>query len=80
MPPIPKSNGLVEIQGTKQKERGFCCMKLIGFLTRDKVKDREEWHGAHLLAADHKCRYKDECPIHQRTQPQEPVKRFWFFL
>lgn len=25
MPAAPQSNGLVEIQGTKQKVRGFCC-------------------------------------------------------
>lgn len=39
MPAVPKSNGLVEIQGTPSKEKGFCCMRLIKFLVRDNVKD-----------------------------------------
>lgn len=39
MPAVPKSNGLVEIQGTPSKEKGFCCMRLIKFLFRDNVKD-----------------------------------------
>lgn len=68
MPALPQSNGLVEIQGGKQqKERGFCCMKLIKFLVRDNVKDWDEWHGAHLKAAEHQCPYQAVC--HPRRQP-----------
>lgn len=61
MPAVPQSNGLVEIQGTKQKERGFCCMKLIKFLVRDSVKEWDDWHGAHVKASEHNCPYKSEC-------------------
>lgn len=63
MPALPQSNGLVEIQGTKQTERGFCCMKLIKFLVRDGVKDWEDWHEAHLAAAAHNCRYNNGCEL-----------------
>ena len=67
MPAAPKSNGLVEINGTKRSEKGFCCMKLIKFLVRDGVKDWDEWHGAHLKAEDHNCLYQAECGIYHRT-------------
>lgn len=63
MPAVPQSNGLVEIQGTKQKERGFCCMKLIKFLVRDNVKEWDDWHGAHMKASEHKCQYLNECNL-----------------
>ena len=35
----PTGNGVVELHDTKQKERGFNCMKLIIFLTEDGVTD-----------------------------------------
>lgn len=34
----PQETGIVELHDTKQNERGFGCMKLITFLTRDGVK------------------------------------------
>lgn len=54
----PQSNGLVELHDAKRKERGFNCMQLIWFLTKDGVKEWEYWHGAHLEAAAGQCRYK----------------------
>lgn len=35
----PESNGLFEVAGKKEKERGFTCMQLILFLTADDVKN-----------------------------------------
>ena len=46
----PQSNGLFEVAGGQEKERGFCCMKLITFLSANNVTDWDEWHGAHLSA------------------------------
>lgn len=42
----PQETGIVELHDTKQNERGFGCMKLITFLTRDGEKEWERWHGA----------------------------------
>lgn len=47
----PKDNGLANLHDRKREERGFCCMKLITFLTADGVKEWDEWHGEHLNAA-----------------------------
>lgn len=68
MPSVPKSNGLVEIQGTPSKEKGFCCMRLIKFLVRDKVKDWDEWHVAHLQASQRNCPYKGVCDKAPKVQ------------
>ena len=35
----PQSNGLFEVTGGQEKERGFCCMKLITFLSANNVTD-----------------------------------------
>ena len=40
----PQSNGLFEVTGGQEKERGFCCMKLITFLSANNVTDWDEWH------------------------------------
>lgn len=64
---IPQSNGLVEIRGTKQKERGFNCMKLIEYLTENGVKDWDNWHEAHKQAKQGNCPYKCQCPIYEKT-------------
>lgn len=65
---IPKDNGLIELHDSKQKERGFCCMKLVAFLTVDGVKDWEEWHRRHEEAGRGECRYKGQCPIYERSK------------
>lgn len=76
----PQGNGIVELSDKKQKERGFNCMKLIEFLTEEKVKDWDEWHGAHLKAAAGQCPYTGRCPIHARSvekvlnNPRKPLQ------
>lgn len=62
-----QSTGIVEFHDSKHKERGFNCMKLIGFLTENGVTEWGQWHGAHLQAAAGQCPYVGECPIHART-------------
>lgn len=74
----PQETGIVEFHDTKQKERGFVCMKLITFLTEDGVTEWEQWHGAHLQAAAGQCLYTDRCPIHARSVEKvlnDPRKR-----
>ncbi len=63
----PHGTGIVELHDSKQKERGFGCMKLITFLTEDGVTEWERWHGAHLQAASGQCPYTEQCPIHARS-------------
>ena len=41
----PQSNGLFEVAGGQEKERGFCCMKLITFLSANNVTDWDECQG-----------------------------------
>ena len=52
----PQSNGLFEVTGGQEKERGFWCMKLITFLSANNVTDWDEWHGAHLSAMSEDAR------------------------
>ncbi len=59
----PQSTGIVELHDSKQKERGFGCMKLIAFLTEDGVTEWEQWHGAHT--------YRQQ-PDNARTQESVP--------
>lgn len=71
---IPQGNGLVEIRGTKQKERGFNCMQLIAFLTENAVKDWDNWHEAHEQAKQGNCPYKCQCLIYERTITTKNIK------
>lgn len=64
----PKNNGLFEMAGGRQDEKGFTCMKLIEFLTADGVSKWEEWHKAHLLAQSGECAYIAKCPIYRKTK------------
>ena len=43
----PNGNGLVALHDDRQKERGFNCMRLIAYLTDDKVT---EWGSATVRA------------------------------
>lgn len=63
-----KGNGLANLHDANRRERGFCCMKLIVFLTEDGVKDWDEWHGAHFDAARGQCRYRAQCPVNEQTK------------
>lgn len=76
----PQETGIVELHDTKQKERGFGCMKLIAFLTADHITEWEQWHGAHIQAAAGQCPYTAQCPIHARSvdkalnNPKRPLQ------
>ena len=63
-----KDNGLANLHDRKREERGFCCMKLITFLTADGVKEWDEWHGEHLNAARGECKYRTRCPVYRRSK------------
>lgn len=62
-----QSNGLFEIAGKKNKERGFNCMQLIIFLTDENVKEWDLWHQRHIKASEGNCFYKDKCKIYAKS-------------
>lgn len=64
----PKDNGLANLHDRNREERGFCCMKLIMFLTDDGVKDWDEWHRAHTDAGRGECKYRTRCLIYRRSK------------
>lgn len=68
----PQGNGLVSLHDESHRERDFCCMKLIVFLTEDDVAGWDEWHGAHLDAARGECKYRAQCPIYERSKNSHP--------
>ena len=70
----PRDTGIVELHDSKQKERGFSCMKLIEYLTEDGVTEWEQWHSAHLQAAAGECPYREHCSIYARTIQTHPPK------
>ncbi len=67
----PSGNGLVEIFGEKTKERGFFCMKLVGYLNEEAKMGTPEyselWEKRFDAAKSGQCAYKDKCPIYART-------------
>ena len=70
----PESNGLFEVATSKKiRERGFNCMKLIQYLTESGVTDWDEWHGAHIAAAQGECLYASMCPIYAQTS-KKPIQ------
>lgn len=68
---VPVGNGLVEITGEKSSDRGFFCMKLIGYITEemDAIGDRswEFWHGRFHAAETGSCPYRHKCPKYAAT-------------
>lgn len=68
----PAGNGLVEIFGEKTNERGFFCMKLVGYITEEMDRTGETsfdfWHKRFVEAQEGRCAYKDKCPIYARTK------------
>lgn len=67
----PKSNGLVELAGENQKERGFFCMKLVSFMNEEAEPGTNEyahlWEKRFSEAKEGRCAYKERCPIYKKT-------------
>ena len=68
----PAGNGLVEIFGEKTQERGFFCMKLVGYLNEEAKMGTPEyaelWDIRFADAKAGRCAYRDKCPIYARTK------------
>ena len=82
----PKSNGLIELVDEKSQDRGFFCMKLVGFIMAER-KEKEErtlaeqgfamvdvndlWQLRFSEAKAGNCAYKLECPIYAKTMAKQ---------
>lgn len=78
----PQGTGIVELHDTKQNERGFFCMKLVGYLNEEAQMGTEAyaelWDERFSQAKTGLCAYRDKCPIHARTienMKKDPRKR-----
>jgi len=69
----PQGNGLIELVDEKSKDRGFFCMKLVGYILEES-KEQLTLDGQDLYALRFKeakqgnCAYRDSCPIYERTR------------
>jgi hypothetical protein len=68
-----QSNGLVEFHdGKNKKERGFFCMKLVGFINKEAELGTEEyallWRDRFNMAKAGRCHYRLNCSIYERTK------------
>ena len=73
----PVGNGLVEIFGEKTKERGFFCMKLVGYILEDEetfLTPLDYYDQQFAQARSGNCPYKDKCPIYARTKKKHGRK------
>lgn len=77
----PRGNGLVEIVDEKSSDRGFFCMKLVGFVTEEMDRLGESsfdfWHQRFMETKAGACAYRNICPNYARTvamRRREPVQ------
>lgn len=69
----PTGNGLIELVDEKSSDRGFFCMKLVGFILREQKEqltlDPQDLYTLRFSEAkDGLCAYRDECPVYARTK------------
>ena len=68
---VPIGTGLVEITGEKSSDRGFFCMRLVGFITAemDRIGDRswDFWHKRFHAAETGNCPYRTQCDKYAAT-------------
>lgn len=77
----PKSNGIVELVDEKSSDRGFFCIKLVGYITEEmnRISDSsfDFWHQRFMEAKGGACAYRNICPNYARTvamRRKEPVQ------
>lgn len=67
----PIGTGLVEITGEKSNDKGFFCIKLAGFITKEMKSSGDTsfdfWHRRFEEARTGNCAYKGSCPNYART-------------
>lgn len=67
----PQSNGLVEFVDKKSSDKGFFCIKLAAFITKEMKESGDTsfdfWHQRFKEAESGACAYKDRCPNYAKT-------------
>ena len=62
----PKGNGLIELVDDKSQDKGFFCMKLVGFLNKERneqgIIPPELWEMRFNEAKSRSCFYRTICP------------------
>lgn len=78
----PVGNGLIELVDEKSSDRGFFCMKLVGYIGEESKEQQtldyqDLWELRFSEAKAGRCAYRDTCPIHTRTMAKrgnQPVQ------
>lgn len=75
----PKSNGLFEVAGSKTKEHGFFCPRLMNFINQEDVKQYTPeyealWKDRFEKAKSGNCHYRSLCPVYERTIAKQRLK------
>lgn len=74
----PKGNGLIELVDDKSQDKGFFCMKLVGFLNKERneqgIIPPELWEMRFYEAKSGSCFYRTICPVYERTQKAHPAQ------
>lgn len=74
----PKGNGLIELVDDKSQDNGFFCMKLVGFLNKERndqgIIPPDLWERRFNDAKAGNCFYRSSCPVYERTRKAHPVQ------
>ena len=74
----PKGNGLIELVDDKSQDKGFFCMKLVGFLNKERneqgIIPPELWEMRFNEAKSESCFYRTICPVYERTRKAHPER------
>ena len=77
----PKGHGVIELVDDKSQDKGFFCMKLVGFLNKERneqgIIPPELWEMRFNEAKSGSCFYRTICPVYERTRkahPEQPIQ------
>lgn len=72
----PQNNGIVELHDTREKDRGFFCMKLVDYMNEEAEMGTAAyevlWEDRFRQAKAGECAYREKCSIYARTTPGKP--------
>lgn len=74
----PRGNGLIELVDEKSNDKGFFCMKLVGFLKKERndqgIIPGDLWETRFNEAKSGNCFYRTICPVYERTRKAHPMQ------
>lgn len=72
----PQNNGIVELRDTREKDRGFFCMKLVDYMNEEAEMGTAAyevlWEDRFRQAKAGECAYQEKCPIYARSTTGKP--------